>query len=75
MRLESRHHEIQLYAPDESPRSSLQKDDLKELTPEKQARNMAVIEEFADSRFDTVKHEEGEVTAVPQTRKRTIKAT
>lgn len=36
--------------------------------------NMAVIEEFADSRFDTVKHEEGEMTSMPRGKKRTIKA-
>ena len=35
---------------------------------------MAVIEEFADSRFDTVKQEEAEVSTLPRSRKRTIKA-
>ena len=83
VRLVSRHHEIQLYAPDVSVESSNgasedddneAKDGTKKETrfSAKKNKNMAVVENFTDNKFDYEGHKNGGIKSVPKHRKRTV---
>ena len=77
----SRHHEIQLYAPDASVDTSHNSDHAEEedqIDTEKgtrytrQARDMAVIENFTDNKLEYAGHQNGGIKSVPKHRKRTV---